>query len=598
VGILTNSLVGISDDPFHGENSSRVRGAGVNDFIRYAIDCAAIVAITDVQGTITYVNDMFCEISGYSREELVGQNHRLIRTDVHDKDFFREMYRTVAHGRIWRGEICNRRKDGSVYWVHTTIVPHLNAAGKPDSYTSVRFDVTARHQIEADLRRSVTTDSLTGIANRRCFQEYLNTALARHGAHRGPVFLALIDIDSFKGINDTFGHDIGDELLRSFARQLRVFEAPDVFIARLGGDEFGVVATNKPGADVRALLDGVLDAIKQPVQLGNIKHRYTASIGVAAFPRHAQTPENLFKAADMALYHSKAQGRNQRQCFTPRLQAVVEYKSEMLQSVEAGLDRSQFTLYYQPVVPTAPGKQVSLEGLLRWQHPTRGLLAPGAFLGELNDPGLEAEIGMFVVERAFKDARRMLERNLPIGRISINVTNADFRSDRFTDHFLELSAQTGIPPDRFCLEIVEQAFLDSGSRSFYERLSRLHDAGAEIALDDFGTGFASLTHLRRMPIDRIKIDRSFIAGLPASEADFAIVKSIIDVAHALGKSVTAEGIETQEQAELLRRFGCGRLQGWYFAKACHIERLPYVIAHLPPVPGGAGFETGRLLALG
>ena len=551
-------------------------------FIHYALDVTAIVAITNVQGTITHVNNKFCEISGYSQHELIGQNHRLLRSDAHDKAFFREMYRQIARGQVWRGEICNRRKDGTTYWVDTTIVPHLNAAGNPDSYTSIRFDVTRRHQIEEDLRHAVSTDALTGTANRRRFQEYLMTTLELSNSIHTSVYLALIDIDAFKEINDTFGHVAGDNLLKNFAERLRAFEAENIFIARLGGDEFGIVISDKACADVPALLDEVLDSIKQPVWLGDIKHRYTASIGVAAFPKDAKTPDGLFKAADMALYHSKASGRDQRQCFAPRLQLAVEYKSALLQAVEAGLDRNQFSLHYQAVVPTVPGKLISLEGLLRWQHPERGLLTPDAFLTEINDPGLESEIGMFVVERTFKDMARILELSLPVDRVAINVANADFRSDRFVDRFFELSAQTGISPDRFCVEVVEQVFLGTNFQSFQDRLLRLHDAGVELALDDFGTGFASLTHLRRIPIDRVKIDRGFISSLPASGEDLVLVKGIIDITHALGKSVTAEGIETEEQATLLQQLGADGLQGWYFSKACTMERLRYVLLQLLP----------------
>lgn len=547
------------------------------DFIRKALDATAIVAITDVRGTITYANAKFCEISGYEQSELIGNNHRIIRSGRHSKAFFREMYRCIARGEVWRGEICNRRKDGSLYWVDTTIVPHLDENGKPDSYTSIRFDITARHEAEDYLRQIVNTDPLTGIANRRRFHEYLGSALEKLGAELKRIHLVLIDIDAFKQINDSFGHDVGDSLLKVLAARLADFESDDRFIARLGGDEFGFVASNHSDADIRDLLDRLLASIKRPIQLSGAKHRYSASIGVASCPDQARTAEDLFKAADLALYEAKTAGRDQYSIFAPRLQQIADRRQELLQAAEAGLEQSQFQLHYQPQVPVDPSDPLSFEALLRWQHPERGLLAPGGFLATMNDPGLDAAIGMFVLEQVFNDMVFMGENGLAVGRIAFNVTNADFRSDRFIDRFFELSATTGIPPHRFSIEVVEQVFLDNDPRALAGRLARLHDAGVEIALDDFGTGFASLTHLRHMPIDRVKIDKSFVSRLPENSGDLAIVEGIINIAHALGKSVTAEGVEAIHQVQFLYDLGCDYLQGWYFAKASSKEDLPQIV---------------------
>ena len=564
------------------------------EFIRYALDSAAIVAMTDVRGTITFVNSKFCEISGYSREELIGANHRMLHSGVHDTAFFRAMYRRIAGGHVWHGEICNRRKDGSHYWVDTTIVPHINAAGKVDSYTAIRFDITARHQAEAMLRQIVSIDTLTGIPNRRRFQEYLESVLDLGSPSPRPVHLALLDIDTFKEINDTFGHDIGDELLKVVSERLGAFVASAIFVARLGGDEFGIVMTGMRDGDVLTFMDEVLASLREPVELGATTRRCSASIGVASFPQHARSLDELFKAADMALYRSKALGRDQANFFIPRLREVAERKSELLHAVETGLDHGQFSLYYQPLVPTDPRHKTSLEGLLRWKHPEQGLITPSAFLADMNDPGLEAAIGMFVVSQAFKDIRAMNDASLPVQRIAINVTNADFRSDAFVDRFFELSRETGIAPHRFCVEVTEGVCLGRDFQQLEGRLSRLHEAGVEIALDDFGTGFASLTHLRRMPIDRVKIDRSFVSNLTTTAEDLAIVRGVIDIAHSIGKVVTAEGVETREQAELLRDLGCDYLQGWYFAKAANVERLPYVLSHLPQLPG---HSTGILRSI-
>lgn len=550
------------------------------DFIRYALDSAAIVAMTDVKGTITFVNSKFCEISGYTVEELIGANHRMLRSDVHDTQFFRDMYRCVGRGQVWHGEICNKRKDGSHYWVDTTIVPHVGASGKVDSYTAIRFDITARHEAEARLQAAVSLDPLTGIANRRRFHDYLEAAL--HEVRSDvPVHLALLDIDTFKEINDAFGHDIGDDLLRIVSERLSALMPPGCFVARLGGDEFGIVMT---GMNVGAAIDFVetiLTQMRRPVSLGAQMRRCTTSMGVAAFPRDAATLEDLFKAADMALYRAKALGRDRAKFFIPTLRETADRKAELRAAVENGLVTDQFLLHYQPIVPTdRKSAPISLEALLRWHHPERGLLTPGGFLVEIDDPGILAAIGMFVIERAFRDVEAMVSAGLPFGRVGINVTNADFRSDTFVDRFFELSEQRRVVPSRFCVEVTEGVFLGRDFLHLEGRLARLHEAGVEIALDDFGTGFASLTHLRRMPIDRVKIDRSFVSNLPDNAGDTAIIRGVVDIAHGMGKSVTAEGVETPEQARLLSALGCDFLQGWHFAHAYTPAQLPEVLHRL------------------
>lgn len=554
--------------------SDRQRFASEMEFIRFALDSAAIVAMTDVQGTITFVNSKFCEISGYSAEELIGANHRMLRSAVHDRNFFRAMYRTIARGEVWHGEICNRRKDGSHYWVDTTIVPHVGPSGKVDSYTAIRFDITARRDIEEELKRTVSTDALTGIANRRYFQDHLEATLRSGTLDESPVYLALLDIDTFKEINDSFGHDVGDALLQIVSARLSALATGSVFVARLGGDEFGIVLTGMSRDAAIDYLDEVLKVLREPVRLGASTRRCSASIGVAAYPTDAMTLEELFKAADIALYRAKALGRDCFKFFVPRFREATEHKASLRNAIESGLATDQFQLHYQPILPVSgTWSACSIEALLRWGHPEHGLIAPGAFLSDIEDPGILAAIGMFVVERMFRDVAQLLSVGLPVGRVSINVTNADFRSDAFVDRFFELSTQTRIPPERFCIEVTEGVFLGRDFPHVEGRLTRLHNTGVEIALDDFGTGFASLTHLRRMPIDRIKIDRSFVSSLPDNHGDAAIVRGVIDIAHGMGKLVTAEGVETHAQAELLTRLGCDHLQGWHFSKAVPAEQL-------------------------
>jgi diguanylate cyclase (GGDEF)-like protein/PAS domain S-box-containing protein len=560
-------------------NNSLTPFSNEMDFVRYALDSAAIVAMTDVKGTITFVNRKFCEISGYSKEELLGSNHRMLHSGVHGVDFFRDMYREIANGRVWHGEICNRRKDGTHYWVDTTIVPHIGVSGKVDSYTAIRFDITARHEAQRELTKIVNVDPLTGIANRRHFQEYLDVALSKARKNGQTVWLALADVDGFKAINDWFGHDAGDKVLKVISQRLSALSHDGFFVARLGGDEFGIVLTDKSADEARWIIDRVEAELRRSVRVGGQTRRCTASIGVAVAPEHGLVTEELFKNADLALFRAKELGRDRASYFVPRLREASEYRSELVQSIEKGVDQGQFLLHYQPVVPVDPKAKVSLEGLLRWQHP-KVLKSPGEFLSALSDPGIFAALGMLVVKRAVEDMSEFLKMGLDIGRIAINVTNADFRSDQFIDRFFELTAEAGIPADRFCVEVTEGVFLGRDFDDIERRICRLHDAGVEVALDDFGTGFASLTHLRSMPIDRIKIDRTFVSNLTQSQADLAIVRGIIDISHGMGKLVTAEGVETQEQCELLQSLGCDSMQGWYFAKAQWPERLPYTLNNL------------------
>lgn len=563
------------------------------DFIRYALDNSAIVAVTDVRGTITYVNGTFCEISGYTQAELLGSNHRMLKSGLHDTDFFRAMYREIAQGRIWHGEICNRRKDGSLYWVDTTIVPHISERGKADSYTSIRFDITERKQLEVDLRASkehlkhlANHDPLTGLPNRRRFQEFVEAAVERHAGAGRCFHLALLDVDTFKEINDSFGHPAGDQLLQTVAARLAAHCPPNGFVSRLGGDEFGIILADASPSAAAAVFEAALQSLREPIEIGASARRCSASLGVAVFPQDGRTSEALFKAADLALYHAKSLGRDRYELFQPSLREAVERRAELLLEIEDGLRDDAFLLHYQPIVPSAGGP-VSLEALMRWRHPQRGLLAPGAFQEGFADPAIRAALGMFMLERVFQDLARLRAACLPLRRVAMNLTNSDFRSDAFVDRFFDLVAETGIGPERFCAEVTEGMFLGSHQKRVEDGLRRLHGAGVEIALDDFGTGYASLTHLRQLPLDRLKIDRSFVANMVASQEDRAIVRGIIDIAHSLGKRVTAEGVETIEQAELLWAMECDHLQGWHFGKACPPEHLPDVIASLggsPPSP--------------
>ncbi len=559
-----------------------------DEFIRYALDSAAIVVNTDVQGTITFVNSKFCEISGYSQMELVGANHRMLHSGTHDKAFFKAMYREIAQGRNWHGEICNRRKDGSLYWVDTTIVPHVGTHGKVDSYTAIRFDITERKNLEdallsskEHLKQIANIDPLTGLPNRRNFQEHLEQLVCDYSTGGQSFHFGLMDVDSFKEINDSFGHYAGDILLQSIGDRLRPLGGDRVSIYRVGGDEFALIMLGASDGEASFFFECVLEVLRNPMVIGSSSRRCSASIGIAACPRDASDAESLIKAADLALYQAKALGRDRAERFQQHQREAAERKAAFLEQIEGGLLRDEFELHYQPIVIIREPGTFSLEALMRWRHPELGLLGPGQFAEGFEDQAVRAALGMFMLERIFKDVAAFRAQRLPVRRVAMNLTNSDFRSDVFLDRFFELCSETGIPPEQFCVEVTEGMFLGLNQKRVESGLRRLHGSGVEIALDDFGTGYASLTHLRQLPIDRLKIDKSFVANMVASPEDRAIVRGIIDIAHSLGKVVTAEGVETIDQVNLLHQKRCDMLQGWYFSKASHVDELATVLSAMP-----------------
>lgn len=559
-------------------------------FIRYALDNAAIVAITDIKGNITYVNNKFCEISGYDRDELIGKNHRLLKSGKHSLKFFKDMYRKIANGNVWSGEICNKNKSGSIYWVETTIVPHINSKGKVDSYTSIRFDITSKKQTEEELQANknhlndlANIDSLSGLANRRKFHSYLSECIEISSSKKTNFYLALMDVDEFKEVNDSDGHDSGDNLLKKISELLKATLGSSAFLARIGGDEFGIVFTNTSSANALSSLNNFLSQLRTVHTSYRGSRRCSASIGFAYFPSHGDTINSLFKAADVALYAAKSQGRDRICVFDHTLLMSIDERIHLLRDVEQGLNEKQFELYYQPVVAAKSDKKTSLEALLRWKHPSGEIRTPAQFEAALEDEYTSKKIGQFILQSVFNDAQKIKELHIEPDFIAINLTNADLNSDDFIDRFVELANETGIAPSCFCVEITERLLLSKSRSKVYDGLQRLHNLGVKIAFDDFGTGYASLTHLRELPIEYVKIDKSFVKNMETSITDQAIIEGIIHISHKMGKRVVIEGVETPEQLKLLRQMGGDDLQGWLFSPAQPINKLAEAIRKIPHI---------------
>ncbi|MGB9113705.1 putative bifunctional diguanylate cyclase/phosphodiesterase [Bradyrhizobium sp.] len=540
---------------------------------QYAIDQAVIVGVTDLRGVITYANDNFCKISGYSRAELLGQNHRILKSGMHSKAFFRKMYRCIANGEVWRGELCNKAKSGALYWVDTVITPQLGADGKPIGYMAIRIDITARKHAEAQISYAATHDALTGLLNRAALLERMNQTLAHmRQQQRGTLTVQILDLDGFKHVNDTLGHAAGDNLLRELAGRLKSSLRETDIIARLGGDEFAIIQTDATDQreDAIALAVRTLEMVAKASILDGQEVCVGTSIGIALAPVNGTDAAELLKKADLALYRVKSEGRNSFSFFDEDLSEKAITRLQLVNDMRAALSRNEFELHYQPLFDTRTSRPCGMEALVRWRHPVAGLLYPDRFIGIAEETGLMEPLGQWVLQRACADAVSWPESI----KVAVNLSAGQFRSGALFDVILCALVESGLPPERLELEITESLLLQ-GKESNVLVIQQLKNIGITIALDDFGTGYASLSYLLMFPFDKIKIDKSFTQGLLTRTDCMAVVASILTLARGLEIAVTAEGVETNSQFELLRAQGVNYVQGYLFGRPRPLAELDF-----------------------
>lgn len=442
----------------------------------------------------------------------------------------------------------------------------------------VTYDITERKSAEVKAWQLAYHDPLTGLGNRALFQKRFEEAIESSKRTGTTVSLMLLDLDDFKDVNDTLGHDAGDALLKEIGLHLQTMLRECDTIARIGGDEFGILVVEPLSFDNAVLLAGhLIEEIRRPFSFNGRSLSSKASIGLAAFPQHDSTIPDLMKDADIALYRAKAEGRNRAVAYRPQMRIQMEQKVHLLAEVREGLDKEQFVPFYQPKLCLDTGHVIGFEALARWQHPTRGVLTPDVFGAAFHDPEIADRIGEQMVRKVAADVSGWLAEGIDCGSVAVNVCAAEFLNPRLAEFIMSVWAAAGLPARYLEIEVTESVFLGLSAGHVKGILKRFREGGVKLALDDFGTGFASLAHLKEFEVDHIKIDQSFVRGLLSNPQDEAIVSAVIALGASFGMVVTAEGVETEEQADRLHDLGCRRVQGYLYAKPMASSRVPWFL---------------------
>ena len=557
------------------------------------------ILILNSDRSIAKVNSAFTRITGYSAEEVVGQTPDILKSGRHDEEFFRARWEALHRDKYWQGEVWNRHKDGRIYpvWLTTTAV--TDAKGEVTHYVSVITDITQRKEAEEQIHQLAFYDPLTNLPNRRLLIDRLRHTMASGVRSVEHAALLFIDLDHFKTINDTQGHDVGDLLLIETARRLQACVRGGDTVARLGGDEFVVMMGNlsaeveQAASQAKMAGEKIRESLSQFYRLRNFEYHSSCSIGISLFRAQEVSVDELLKRADTAMYEAKTSGRNTLRFFDPNMQSILEARVKLEADLRLALAQQQFDLFYQIQVDDT-GRSIGAEVLLRWNHPVRGLVMPNEFIPLAEQTGLILPIGRWVLETACAQIKAWETDPLTSKlQIAVNVSALQFHQPDFVRLALEILEKTGADPTRLKLELTESVVLNNIS----DAANKMHDlkkVGVRFSMDDFGTGYSSLAYLTQLPLDQLKIDRSFVNNIGTKTTDAIIVQTIIGMANTLGIDVIAEGVETEEQHAFLRHAGCMAYQGYLFGKPVSLGEFLSLVSNAskmsPRIMPGVGMH--------
>lgn len=521
------------------------------------------IMITDSKGIIQSVNPAFSYLTGYSSSEAIGQTPKLFSSGAHSSEFYQQMWHKLLQSGHWQGEIYNKRKNGEVYPEWLSISAIRDDRGQINQYAAIFSDMTERKKREKKIHQLAFFDEMTGLANRRLFHDRLELSLGNAKRHQHLLAVLFLDLDLFKRINDTLGHQAGDQVLIQVAERLSQVVRAGESVARLGGDEFTVLLPECTSAqDVEQLARRLVAQFNQPFLVLGQELVLTTSIGISFYPNDAQTSDELLRCADVAMYQAKSQGRNHYAFYHSSLGQQHKEALEMEQALRRAMAEQRLDVHYQPKICLADGSLDSFEALVRWHDPQLGHVSPDLFIPVAENLGLIQQLGAYVLEKVCLQLKSWPEHST----VAVNISAKELADATFLSTLQSLIAKYAIEPHQLELEITESCLVPEQAEHTLVVLSALRQMGIRIAIDDFGTGYSSLSYLRHLPIDTLKIDRSFIRTLPEDSSDSQITSAILAMAKALGLKVVAEGVETPEQLDFLRQAGCDLGQGYYFAK--------------------------------